>query len=481
MNILGIIAEFNPLHTGHEYLIRHLRRETGADFCVVVMSGDYVQRGEPAFFSKFLRTKAALLTGADLVLELPLSVSTGSAEYFAKGAVSLLNRLDCVTHLGFGSESGDIHAFLSAGKLLSEVPACYDEFLQKNLRSGMNFPKARYEALSTCLAMQRSQKNGFSGQNIHAWNTADQKESASEDLIFSPENISELLSLLDAPNNILGTEYCKALYKLGSSMIPVTVKRLGAGYHEEVKDSPASGSSHDFSPGLSEPPHASDSELPGSPQRYASASGLRKAFLHAQNASSSDTAVVSSLLQNYIPIPCRSLYAETLQSKQYAVFDQFFLPLYHILQYSDAETLARCQDVTEEFAERLKNLYLPCSSVTELCDALKSKNMTDARIRRCLLHILLHVTKEEVTAEKEQGLSLYARILGFRREAEPLLSKIARRTSIPLVSKPADASKNLSPLALSQLKQTAKASELYRAAVPGSKPGSEYVQRIVLI
>lgn len=500
MNILGIIAEFNPLHTGHEYLIRHLRRGTGADFCVVVMSGDYVQRGEPAFFSKFLRTKAALLSGADLVLELPLSVSTGSAEYFAEGAVSLLNRLGCVTHLGFGSESGDIHAFLSAGKLLSEVPACYDEFLQKNLRSGMNFPKARYEALSACLKMQRLQENGFSGQNIHAWNTADQKESASEDLIF-------LLSLLDAPNNILGTEYCKALYKLRSSMIPVTVKRLGAGYHEELKNSPASVSSHDFAFGLSESlfasaselsgspqgyasdselpgfpqGYASDSELPGSPQRYASASGLRKAFLHAQNASSGDTAVVSSLLQNYIPIPCRSLYAEALQSKQYAVFDQFFLPLYHILQYSDVKTLAQCQDVTEEFAERLKNLFLPCSSVTELCDALKSKNMTDARIRRCLLHILLHVTKEEVTAEKEQGLSLYARILGFRREAEPLLSKIARRTSIPLVSKPADASKNLSPLALSQLKQTAKASELYRAAVPGSKPGSEYVQRIVLI
>lgn len=509
MNILGIIAEFNPLHTGHEYLIRHLRRGTGADFCVVVMSGDYVQRGEPAFFSKFLRTKAALLSGADLVLELPLSVSTGSAEYFAEGAVSLLNRLGCVTHLGFGSESGDIHTFLSAGKLLSEVPACYDELLQKNLRAGMNFPKARYEALSACLKMQGSQENSICGQSIPDRNTADQKESVSENLIFSPENISKLLSLLNAPNNILGAEYCKALYKLGSSMIPVTVKRLGAGYHEEVKDSPASVSSHDFAFGLSESlyasasdselsgspqgyasdselpgfpqGYASDSELPGSPQRYASASGLRKAFLHAQNASSGDTADVSSLLENYISIPCRSLYAEALQSKQYAVFDQFFLPLYHILQYSDAETLARCQDVTKEFAERLKNLYLPCSSVTELCDALKSKNMTAATIRRCLLHILLHVTKETVTAEKEQSLSLYARILGFRREAEPLLSEIARRTSIPLVSKPADASKNLSPLALSQLKQTIKASELYRAAMPGSNPGSEYVQRIVLI
>ena len=116
MKTAGVIAEFNPLHTGHEYLIRQLRSECGAKFCIVVMSGDYVQRGEPAFFSKFLRTKAALLSGADLVLELPLSVSTGSAEYFAEGAVSLLNRLGCVTHLGFGSESGDVYAFRSDRK-----------------------------------------------------------------------------------------------------------------------------------------------------------------------------------------------------------------------------------------------------------------------------------------------------------------------------------------------------------------------------
>lgn len=443
MNILGIIAEFNPLHTGHEYLIKHLRRETGADFCVVVMSGDYVQRGEPAFFSKSLRTKAALLSGADLVLELPLSVSTGSAEYFAEGAVSLLDRLGCVTHLGFGSESGDIHAFLSAGKLLSGVPACYDELLQKNLRAGMNFPKARYEALSVCLKMQKSKKYGFNGENIPARNATDQKEPVSE-------NISKLLSLLDAPNNILGTEYCKALYKLGSSMIPVTVKRLGAGCHEEVKR-------------LSESP-------------YASASGLRHAFSGAQISDD-----VELLLQNYVPEPCHSLYRDTLQQKEYVTFENFYLPLYYALQYADAESLARFQDVTPEFARRLLGSFRECACVTELCDALKTKNLTAARIRRCLLHILLHLTKDAVAAEKQQGYALYARILGFCRKAEPLLSEIDRHASVPLISKPADAFKNISPLALAQFEQTVKASELYRAAVPGAKSGSEYTQNIVIL
>ena len=97
------------------------------------------------------------------------------------------------------------------------------------------------------------------------------------------------------------------------------------------------------------------------------------------------------------------------------------------------------------------------------------------------LHILLHLTKDATEAEKEQGYTLYARILGFREEARPLLSRIKQQTSIPLVSKPADAPRYLSPLALSQLERTAKASELYRAVLPGAIYGSEYSQNIIVL
>ncbi len=442
MNILGIIAEFNPLHTGHEYLMRNLRRETGADFCVVVMSGDYVQRGEPAFFSKFLRTRAALLCGADLVLELPLSVSTGSAEYFAAGAVSLLDRLGCVTHLGFGSESGDIHAFHLAGKLLSEEPAAYRNLLQKHLKNGMSFPKARYEALSAFL----------SGQTVQ---NAD----------------SIVLSLLEEPNNILGTEYMKALYKLHSSIAPVTIKRAGAGYHEGISDAPKYISSNTAFT-------KKDSALTGniSTHTYASASGLRDAFL-----SSPEPAETNRLLESFIPQSCHALYLDALQQKQYLTFDDFFLPLYYTLQYTNAETLSGYQDVTPEFSGKLLWLFRECSSVTGLCAALKSKNLTSTRISRCLLHILLHLTKDSVETEKEQGFALYARILGFRREAQPLLSCIKKNSAVPLISKLADAPGYLSPAALSQLQRTIKASELYRAALPAAMSGSEYTQNIVIL
>lgn len=424
MNILGIIAEFNPLHRGHEYLIGELRQETDADFCVVVMSGDYVQRGEPAFFSKYLRTQAALLSGVDLVLELPLSVSTGSAEYFAQGAVSLLGQLGCVTHLGFGSESGDIHAFHLIGKLLSEEPENYHILLQKYLKDGMNFPKARFQALSVFL-----QEHGNTMQN-------------------DVENIQNILSLLGSPNNILGSEYSKALYQQHASMIPVTLKRIGDGYHEELTGA------YSYS--------------------YASASGLRKRFLLSPVSEETET-----LLQNHVPAACHSLYLDALNQRQYITFDDFFLPLYHILLYADTEMLSECQDVTPDFAERLLRLFQKSSSVTELCTLLKTKNLTSSGISRRLLHILLHLSKEAITAEKKQGYSLYARILGFRKEAQPLLSLIKKNSSLPLIAKLADAPRYLSPFALSQLEQTIKASELYHTVLPGSEPASEYTKNIV--
>lgn len=468
MNILGVIAEFNPLHTGHEYLIRHLRRETGAAFCVVVMSGDYVQRGEPAFFPKSLRTRAALLSGADLVLELPVSISTGSAEYFAQGAVSLLDHLGCVNHLGFGSESGKVRGFLLAGEMLSEEPEAYRNFLRRFLNAGMSFPKARYEALSLFL------KTVY-GMSEHE-NSLHNKLPGGHPL--TPPDIQDILISLESPNNILGAEYCKALYKLRSSIVPVTVRRLGSGYHEALHSAGEYSCTDDASDidGKSSPAAPPSQTGTMSSPQYASASGLRKAFL-----SSPDEDERDDFLQHYVPDACQSLYSEALRQKQYVTFDALYLPLYYTLQYTDAETLNRYQDVTPAFSDRLLQVFRQCSSVTELCAAMKTKNLTSTRINRSLLHILLRITKEDVAQEKRQGAALYARILGFRRQAQPLLSEIRRRASIPLISKLADAPNYLSPPALAQLERTIKASELYRAALPGTSPGSEYTQNIIIL
>ena len=147
MNICAVVAEYNPLHNGHLYQLQKAKELSEADYTIVVMGGNFMQRGTPAIMDKYARAKAALSCGADLVIELPSYYSTGSAEYFAMGAVSLLNKLGVVSHLCFGSECGDTEILQKiAGILLEESPE-YKECLQSHLRSGQSYPSARTSAL----------------------------------------------------------------------------------------------------------------------------------------------------------------------------------------------------------------------------------------------------------------------------------------------------------------------------------------------
>ena len=147
MRATGIIAEYNPFHNGHKYHLETSRKLTGADYTVVVMSGNFVQRGVPALLSKYDRAGMALRNGADLVLELPAFYACGSAEYFALGAVSLLDKLGVVDSLCFGSECGDIDALSKAGRFLADEPEEYRLRLNALLEQGHSFPTARALAL----------------------------------------------------------------------------------------------------------------------------------------------------------------------------------------------------------------------------------------------------------------------------------------------------------------------------------------------
>jgi len=193
MKIAGIIAEYNPFHRGHEYHIRKTKELTGADRIVVVMSGDYVQRGECALLPKHLRAKAALSGGADLVLELPVYYSLSSAEDFARGAVALLNSLGCVDHLSFGCDDADMDALERAAEMLSKETPAFKRTLRDLQRTGLSFPLAREKAFAT-----------------H----------------YDPG----LAPLLKKPNNILAIEYLKALRFFKSSITPTAVLRRFAGH-----------------------------------------------------------------------------------------------------------------------------------------------------------------------------------------------------------------------------------------------------------
>lgn len=199
MNVVGIIAEYNPFHEGHDYQIQKAKEQCGAEFAVVVMNGDFVQRGEPAIFDKYTRTKEALLGGADLIFELPVRFGLSSAGDFAMGGVLALNALPFVTHLCFGTETGDLTPLLQAATFLCDEPDSYRTRVKHFVKQGILYPKARSLALAA-----------ESGLPTETW---------------------------DSPNNILGLEYCVALQKLHSKIKPFTIRREGQGYHDN--DTPA--------------------------------------------------------------------------------------------------------------------------------------------------------------------------------------------------------------------------------------------------
>lgn len=192
MNAAGIIVEYNPLHMGHVHLLRQTRRILGEDTAILCcMSGDFVQRGDFALLRRQARAKAAVQSGADLVLELPLPWAVSSAEGFARGAVETLLSTNVLTHLAFGSECGDGAALqrVAAALQSEEFPA----LLRQELKVGDSFAAARERAVGKRL---------------------------------SPEDAA----LLQSPNNILGIEYCKALLDCKSTVEPLTIRRVGAAH-----------------------------------------------------------------------------------------------------------------------------------------------------------------------------------------------------------------------------------------------------------
>jgi len=392
MKIIGLITEYNPFHNGHLYHLRRSKEITGADYCIALMSGSFVQRGEPAVFDKYARTAMALQAGVDLVLELPVSFSTASAMEFASFGVSLFTALGSVHSICFGSECGQIEPLENTARLLAQEPPEFKELLLSGLKRGMTYPEARSQALGLLL----------------------------------PSFESEIgADLLLSPNNLLGVEYIKAGILQQSPISFVTFRREGSSYHEE------------------ELPKVSSE---GCDSRFPSASAIRLAL-----AAADQTAPLQSL------IPPASL--EALRGEVPVFADDFSSLLNYRLLNGQWEDIA---DLSPELEARLRKNILPPVSFTERIQALKSRQLTYTRVSRALLHLALDIRKTPQNTWKQEGYAPYARILGFRKESAPLLKQLKKTSSIPLVTKVADARKTLSPSALSMLEQEIRAAHLYQ-------------------
>ncbi len=193
MSVTAIVTEYNPFHNGHKYNLNMAKKITNCDYTISIMSGSFLQRGEPALFDKWSRAKMAVLGGLDLVIELPVLYSCQPAENFAYGAIKILESLNIVDYLCFGSESGNINDLFKISSMLISESNSFKKRINKELARGISYSKAIGETI---------------------------------DSIFGDNTIQ--------PNNILGIEYIKAILKQGSRIKPITIKRIKNDYSETV-------------------------------------------------------------------------------------------------------------------------------------------------------------------------------------------------------------------------------------------------------
>ena len=349
--VIGIIAEYNPFHNGHLYHLQKSLQLTHSSYSVAVISGNFTQRGSTSLIDKWSKAEIAIKNGIDLVLELPLLYSISSAENFAEGAVKILDSLKVVDYLSFGSESGDISTLNMVADILYKEPKAYKNILSHELSKGLSFPKARENALLMYL-----------------------------------NDIRRFSNVLSSPNNILGIEYLKALKKLKSPMIPVTIERYNAGYHDTTYNG-----------------------------NVASATAIRN--IVKNNG--------WDILRKVVPENTFSTLLENIKIghvvPDISVFEKQII--YNLRKMSIQE-IAELPDVSEGLENAIKNTANSCNSVVEFLNIIKSKRYTNTRLQRILLYALLGITKKDISLSKKS--IPYIRVLGFNNKGKYLISEIAR-------------------------------------------------------
>lgn len=421
MSTVAIIAEYNPFHNGHSYQLNEAKKITGADNIIAVMSGNFLQRGEPAMWNKYTRAAMSVYGGVDAAFELPFIYSTGSARDFASGAVNLIDALGVVDYLCFGVEKNDTALLDRLSDISAFEPPEYKSLLTERLSIGYSYPAACAYALTE---------------------------------YTQDENVSIYTG---SPNNILALEYVSALKRLKSDIKPLPITRYGSDYH--------------------------GSSLSGN---ICSAKALREAI---NNEPATDINAIASFVpvttyelirQNYhITSPvCEDDLSAMLQAARLNnVYMQSLLPSHSICDMS----------------KELYNTMCHCpiqSSLSGLISDMSSRTYTASRIRRALLHLILNYTEADRKSFIDSGYSLYANLLGFRRNNNGLLNSIKKHSRIPIIAKKADFNRLIENYNADQIKASAmwhfdtSATELYNCMVYnryGKKLPNDYTAVMAII
>ncbi len=338
LSVAGVICEYNPFHNGHLYQIETIKK-SGYDFVVCVMSGSVVQRGDLAIYDKWERAKTAIENGADLVIELPAYYVLQSAENFAYGGVKILHSLGFVDALVFGSESDDEKKLIKIADVITEETEEFKTILSESLKSGDGYPKAYEKAISASLG--------------------------------------EEITLL--PNDILAINYISQIKKLGSSIVPVPMKRMGD-YHSKS--------------------HAAGS--------FASATEVRDMINKGLD------------IREHVPSACDTTFS----------LDNIESYVLGMLRSKDEHQLKNVPGMEQGLARRIITCAKESSTLDEFFSSCTTKRYTKSRIGRITLGILLDIDGDSTLD--------YLRVLAFKSDSSNLLSEIKKKCPLPLVTKVAD-------------------------------------------
>ena len=388
---LCIISEYNPFHFGHLYHLNESISQTDTDFKVAIISGNFVQRGEPSIINKWEKAKVALSAGFDLVLELPTLYAISSAENFANGSIKIADQIGS-NYISFGTESGDLEKLKKLSSLINKNEKEYITNVKGKIAEGFSYPK-------------------------------------SQELVIDKMFGNEFLGVCK-PNNILGLEYLKSLNAISSNITPITVKR----------------------------------DLDKS-----SSSDIR-ALLRTSGFKIED-------LKNSIPDFSYEVLTENIENGNAVLsLKAFEKEIIYILRTIDNEKLKNIPDIPENMLSNLKKIACSTNSLDELITALKNKSITQARIQRILLYILLEITKSDMELSKR--ITPYVRVLGMSENGKKILSDISKDinviTSVKAFEKTCDDSDLLRMLEIDK-----KATDIYTLAyVKDSIANLDYTTRI---
>ncbi len=443
MKVLGIVAEYNPFHNGHIYHIERSRELTGCDAVVCIMSGNFIQRGEPAIINKFARAEMALNCRADLVIELPHPYAMSSAESFSYGAVKILDSIGIVDSISFGSEHGNIDALNFIAGILDAEPEAYKLELKKQLEFGHSFPVCRQNALKKYLQ--------------------DTNLTQSKGIAFGLSDISELL---ETSNNILGIEYLKALKKIKSSITPYTIGRVSNSYKS--------------------------TELTGT---ISSATAIRNSIVGSIETNEILSALSGAATKSNYEIS--ELTAQTLPQASKAIIEREFFQgrgpnsiknyqeiILSLVRRMKPEQLRELPDVSEGLEYRIKFAGENSGTFEELLENICTKRYTQTRIQRILFSLLTGLSKKDKELFFEYGGPQYARILGFNKIGRLLLSEMKKKSSIPVITKTADFKNSCNKLLVKMLEIEAQTSDMYVLGYKNPafrKAGQEFTHNLVIV